>query len=439
MSTFDGFQELNSMTDTETLSFQCQEFRLIRLLLRLLSLWRPQSAGVLENYFYPFMVNILLLSAGMVRNTIQAANISDSLSIQSIYVVHDVGIWLGHILGNIYFRSRDLETNVLPEVTPLTGTRKALQRRLKFMKAAMIASLSIFTVMLCVLYVVMQFTWNEGTKRFSSDLPHIYGTLDHILYGAVIVSIVYNLGIGLALAWTMALLHVCFATRLKVLEGVYLKWTKPASEAVYFFQQVYSRPVRRSWKRISWWFSVHNVIVLAVPLYGYELAQAFNGHAYHSKHLAQFVCYLVFVLTVWLAPILMAEQIKRREKKFQERVNDFCLGLLRETAGGSCRGVRNGIGNGDGEAFVSSCANDEENGHDELDYGSYTLASRGKDLRDFLRFLKKRRLGLVSRGYSMQLNLSLVSLFTGIVSFFFKLNEHRDVTNTSRMLNITSL
>ena len=439
MSTFGGFQELNSVTHVETLTFQCKEFRLIRLLLRLLSLWRPQSAGVFESYFYPFMVNLLLLSAGLVRNTIQAASRSDLLSIQSVYVVHDMGIWLGHILGNVYFRSRDLETNVLPGVIPLTGIRKVLKRRLKFVKTAMIASLSIFTIMLCALYVGMQLTWNEGTKRFSSEVPHIYGTLDHILYGAVIMSIVYNISIGLALAWTMALLHVCFASRLKVLEGVYLKWTKPTSEAVYFFQQVYSRPVKRSWKRISWWFLVHNIIVLAVPLYGYELAQALNGHAYNSKHLAQFVCYLVFVLTVWLAPILMAEQIKRMEKKFQERVNDFCHGLLRETTDGSFQDVRNGIGNGDGEAFVSSGTNDEENDHDELNYGSYTLASRGKELRDFLRFLKKRRLGLVSRGYSMQLNLSLVSLFIGIVSFLIKLNDYSDVTNTNRMLNTTSL
>ena len=416
---------ISGSTHVEAPDFTGKEFRIIRFLLRLLSLWRPHTAGFIERFVYPFLINIVLLVTGPVRNIILVTDEFTWLSIRTIFIVHELGIWLGHILGNIYFRSRDLETNVLPAIGPLTGTRRFLKRRVIRLNAVVIISFLLFSIMLPALFIVTQLSWNQGENRFSSGFPNCHGTLNLILYVVDVLSIFPNLGIGLALSWTMALLHVCFTSQLKALEGVYLEWKKSSTDAVYFFQKEYSRPLKHSWKRISWWFLAHNIVVVAVPLYGYGLALVVSGK--DSKHLLQFICYFVFVLIIWLSPIVMAEQIKHREKKFRERVNEFSLGLLKETleAGGEAWSARNGLSSRSSETtvVVSSGSGPEEHHQNIINFKSFTLVTREKDLKDFLHFLKNRPLGLVSNWYSVQLNLSLISFIFGIVSFLFSLHR----------------
>ena len=415
----------------KTLTFTGNEFRMVRFLLRLLSLWRPCTAGFFESIIYPIFVNFTLLWSGPVRNIIIATGAPTWLSIQSIYVIHELGIWLGHILGNVYFRSRDLETSVLPEVDPLTGSKMPLKRRLKYLKICMVITLLLFSITLCTLFVVTQIINNHGNERFSSSLPFVHAPLDHILYVVVVVSIVYNLGVGLALAWTMCLLYLCFSSRLQTLEGIFLRWKRPMQDAVYFFEQRYSRPLKRSWERITWWFLAHNVIVLAVPLYGYKLAQAFDGVAYDVKHLSQFIVYLVFVFFIWLAPIALAELIQRRETQFHDAVNRFCPGLLKELAFGRSRQTP---GDGDfrqAEVAISvssdSCDEQGERCADEASQDCYTFASRGDDLRNFLRFLRNRTPSLASHGYNWQLVGSFVSIAFGVLSFFVTLHRNREM------------
>lgn len=53
----------------------------------------------------------------------------------------------------------------------------------------------------------------------------------------------------------------------------------------------------------------------------------------------------------------------------------------------------------------------------------YTFVYRGKELKSFLDFLQRRSPGLVSRGYSVQLNLSLISLLGGAIAFLIKLQS----------------
>ena len=415
----------------KTLTFTGNEFRTVRFLLRLLSLWRPCTAGFLESIIYPFLVNFILLSVGPVRNIIDARGEPTWLSIQSIYVIHEVGIWLGHILGNIYFRSRDLETNVLPEVKPLTVSKLPLECRLKYLKICMVFTLLTFSITLCTLFVVMQLVNNHGNGRFSSSFPHVHGTLDHILYAVVVLSIFYNLGVGLALAWTMGLLYLCFSSRLQTLEGIFLRWKRPMHDAVYFFEQRYSRPLKRSWERITWWFLAHNVIVLAVPLYGYKLAQAFDGVAYDVKHLSEFIVYLAFVFFIWLAPIVLAELIQRRETQFHDAINCFCPGLLKEQlAFGRSRQTPGDEDFRQDEVAISvSSDSSDEQGERCTDNASrdcYTFASRGDDLRNFLRFLRNRTPSLASHGYNWQLVSSFVSIAFGILSFFVTLHRNSE-------------
>ena len=453
------FKELSSVTShsDDALLFSSKHFRVIRIFLRLLSVWRPRSAGFLESYIYPVIVSFLLLSCGIVRNSIQATQKPTWLNIQLLYLVHEVIVWLSHILANRYFASRDLENNVLEPIKPLPGIAKCARRKLKVLNGIMIISITFFSIMLCTLFIVTDLSWNKGNERFSAALPHVHGPVDHVLYGFVLVQIVYDVGLGLALFWTLALLYCSYSARLKILENIFLKWKHSSVDAVSFFLQLYARPVKRSWKGISWWFIAHNIMALAIPLYGYELAQAVSGRAYNSKHVPQFVCYLIFVGTIWLSPIFVGELIKKRERKFLERINNISPWLLE--AQNYTLQVHSFDGNRTsplGDSGIRSRGNSEVRDsqvHSPVNAGSdfshhsrqttsldsigststegsdctpkftgYTFVCRGKELRDFLRFLKRRTPGLVSRGYSLQLNISLISLFAGVVSFLTELH-----------------
>ena len=447
--TLGDYEELRSVSSPseKVPLFGSRDFRVIRFFLRVLSVWRPQSAGFMESYVYPLTVNLLLLTAGIVRNVIQATDKPTWLSIQLLYLVHEVVVWLGHILGNRYFASRDLEMNVLKPIKPLTGIHKPLKGKLKILNAAVVISMTFVTAMLITLYVVTGIRWNKGAERFSAALPHLHGPADHILYGLVLVTIIYDLGIALALFWTLSLLYCCYAARLKALEGIFLRWKHTSVEAVSLFMQLYSRPVKYSWKRISWWFIAHNIVALAIPLYGYELAQAISGREYHSKHLPQFICYLIFIVTIWLAPIFVSEQIKQREKKFLERINNISPWLLeaennnpRVNFSDQC-GVRSLHSESGGRRIIFSSESDtprcicqrvspSSTGSNTLEnperisrFAVYTFVCRGEELRNFLRFLKQRTPGLVSRGYAFQLNLSLISLIGGAISFLTELHS----------------
>jgi hypothetical protein len=321
--------------------------------------------------------------------------------------------------------------------------------------------MTFFSIMLCTLSITTHILWHQ---QFLSQFFHVHGPVENILYGFVVIGIVYNLGVGLALFWTFALLYCSYAARLKIMENIFLKWKHSSVEAVSFFVQLYARPVKNSWKRISWWFLAHNIVTLAIPLYGYELAQAVSGRAYHSNHLPQFICYLIFIVTIWLAPTVVGELIKRRERKFMERINDISPWLLEAESHslGEVHSVRSGMhshgeqdthSHGEEDSFgdtvsdsvpllasnnndlnltlnprqtasqysIGSTSTEESDSAPTL--SEYTFASRGKELRNFLRFLKRRTPGLVSRGYSLQLNLSLIALIGGAISFLIELNS----------------
>ena len=417
-----------NLIETDTISFNSREFRVIRVLLRLLSLWRPWSAGFFESYVYPVFVNLLLLTIGALRSALQAREISTWLSVQILYIIHELVVWLGHILAIRYFASRDLETNVLRSSKPLTGFAKPLKRWLKILNVTAVTSMTCFFIMLCTLFVVLVFLWHEGAERFSSQLPHVHGLVDHILYCFILIKFFYNIGIGLALSWTLALLYACYAARLKILENIFLKWKHSSVDAVSLFMEMYARPVKRSWKRISWWFLVHNIVALALPLYGYELAQAVSGTEYHTKHLPQFICYLIFIVTIWLAPILVGELIKRRERKFMERINDICPWLV-EAENDSVQATNDSSDLSNHSSSLDYVGPTPAQKSDTgTKYAEYTFLTRGKELRNFLRFLKRRKPGLVSRGYAFQLNLSLISITFAAVSFAIQLQSHKTVS-----------
>ena len=433
-ATYPSYQSI-PLSDTDNVLFSSRVFRAIRSILRFLSLWRPQSAGFIERYVYPIFINLLLLTTGPIRNSILVTENSTWLSIQLLYIIHEVVIWLGHILGNHYFASRDLENNVIMPMNKLTGIKKPLNRRLTFVNVAVILPMTTFSIVLCTLFIVTRILWTHGEERFSAQFPNVHGLMDNILYGLVVISIVYNLGVGLALFWTLTLLYSCYAARLKILENIFLKWKHSSVEAVSLFMEMYARPVKRSWKHVSWWFLAHNIVALAIPLYGYELAEAVSGGAYSVKHLPQFICYMIYIMTIWLGPTVVGEQLKQREIKLVERMNDISPSSLEnDTVShkwkelGEFSSTSLNVLNSRNYRYQTSSIDlinslSLEISDRRSNYDKFTFASRSEELKKFMSFLKERKPGLVSRGYSFQLNLSLFSLIVGGISFLLQLHS----------------
>ena len=417
--------EIQHPSDIHT--FGSKEFCFIRTLLRLMSLWRPKSAKWLEVWFYPVIINLLLFGAGPVVDFAYGLSDYRSWSICYVYFIHDLSIWLGHILGNRYFRKRDLEDNVLAAGQNLSGSTITYGRNLGCLGWMTVLSFVVLVFLYYVVYITIHVLRWLDSNALSSNVPeNIIGTLNCFLFGIGIIFIFYSTGVGLALAWTMATLSVCLESQLKALREEYLRWVQPVAPAISFFQLKYSQVVEKSWDKIFWWFLVHNLVVFAVPLYGYELAMAIGGASYQSKRALQIVFFFFFVLTIWLAPILIAEKIKQNEENFLQKINEFCPHMRAEVDEANSR--RQDLesqplvpSSSQGESLNHGSSNVDE--QSQIPEDNYTLITRGDDFEKFLKFLENRRTGLVPLGYTWQLNISKISIFVGIITFFIKFNE----------------
>lgn len=102
-------------TDDGTQFLLSQELFVFRWALRILSLWCPTTACFAERLFYPALVNLLLLYIILFDFYMLATGGWRSLDIY-VYLAIDGGMYSSHLFGLFYFRSRDLETNLLHEI-----------------------------------------------------------------------------------------------------------------------------------------------------------------------------------------------------------------------------------------------------------------------------------------------------------------------------------
>ena len=91
-------------------------------------------------------------------------------------------MWLGHLLGDVYFRKRDLEENLLHQVEQLSKSVTPLKRKLKYFKISILVSFLLFFVTLSALYVRIRLNCKQGSKRFSSNVLYVHSTLDHVFF-----------------------------------------------------------------------------------------------------------------------------------------------------------------------------------------------------------------------------------------------------------------
>ena len=358
-----------------------QELFVFRWTLRFLSLWRPTRACFAERFFYPALVNLLLLLIITSDFYMLAKGAGKSLDIY-VFLAIDGGMYLSHLFGLLYFRSRDLESNLLGiGLNDRLATK--LRTRLKRLKLGVL-----FSYMLLVVLVLLFFNttaWLKGRFQCNSSFKFLHGFASHFVCFLNYPTNVYGVGNSLALSWTMCLLQQICCVRLKQLHKNYLTWTGTAEEAICHHLENYSRKVKKSCGELKIWFVAHNLIlIIATPFLCTDIIDGFKAIAIRKSnrvHAGLSVGFLVYTIVIWVAPLYFAEQLQNHDENLCTRVNEFCPRRSQEA-----------------------------------ESGPYTFNSRS-EVNKFLSYLKNRKSGFLMGSYSFQLKLSMLSVFLAIFAF----------------------
>ena len=362
-----------------------QELFVFRWTLRFLSLWRPTRACFAERFFYPALVNLLLLLIITSDFYMLAKGAGKSLDIY-VFLAIDGGMYLSHLFGLLYFRSRDLESNLLGiGLNDRLATK--LRTRLKRLKLGVL-----FSYMLLVVLVLLFFNttaWLKGRFQCNSSFKFLHGFASHFVCFLNYPTNVYGVGNSLALSWTMCLLQQICCVRLKQLHKNYLRWTGTAEEAIYDHLENYSRKVKKSCGELKIWFVAHNLIlIIATPFLCTDIIDGFKAiKKSNAVSTGLSVGYLVYTIVIWAAPLYFAEQLQNHDENLCTRVNEFCPRRFQEL---------------------------ERELHAQA--GPYTFNSRS-EVNKFLSYLKNRKSGFLMGSYSFQLKLSMLSVFLAIFAF----------------------
>lgn len=371
--------------------FQCEELRVLRIILRLLSLWCPTTACFLEKYVYPLVVNFLLLliiasvvnmMAGGAWNKVDAY----------LYLAIDLSMYLSHVFGLLYFRSRDLEENML-NFSLDEGLAKEFRKALRRLKYGIILTYP-FTVVLVLLFFNTN-VWLLGRFQCNSSFKFLKGFLNHFVCFLNYPTNIYGVGNSLTLSWMMCLFQqICFA-RLQYLHRKYVRWTESAEDAIYDYMTNYSRRVKNSCAHLERWFVTHNIIlIVAIPFLFYDIVKSFEGITRkNAVHTSLFLGYLVYTVIIWVAPLYFAELLQIHDEEFCSKVNEFCPRTFQE--------------------LEPELQDQLANGCHQIPYIFHSRTEVGK----FLTYLGTRKSGFLIGSYSFQFKLSIVSIVLALMSF----------------------
>ena len=384
-----------------------QELFVFRLTLRILSLWCPTTACFAERLFYPALVQLLLLLIIVADSYMLATGAWKSLDIY-VYLAIDGGMYSSHLFGLLYFRSRDLETNLLGEISLNDRLATRLRKKLKRLKVGIILSY-LFLVILVLLFFNTE-VWLHGRFQCNSSLKFLHGFASHLVCYLNYPTNIYGVGNSLALSWTMCLLQQICYVRLKQLHKKYLCWTRTAEEAVYDHLKNYSRKIKKSCGKLKVWFVAHNIILIfATPFLCTDIIDGFKTiRKSNAVHNGLFLGFLVYTIVIWVAPLYFAEQLQNHDERLCTRVNEFCPGTLDEE-------LERDLSNSPDAANPNQVCN-------------YTLHSR-TEVSKFLSYLKNRKSGFLMGSYSFQLKLSMLSVFLAIFAFATRTINENNSTN----------
>ena len=162
--------------DGNNFRLDSQELFVFRLTLRILSLWCPTTACFAERLFYPALVNLPLLLIIVSDFCMLAENDWKSLDIY-VYLAIDGGMYSSHLFGLFYFRSRDLEENLLNEIRLNDMLATRLRKKLRRLKIGII--LSYLSMVVLVLLFFNSDEWLQG--QCNSSLTFLHGFASHFV------------------------------------------------------------------------------------------------------------------------------------------------------------------------------------------------------------------------------------------------------------------
>ena len=420
------------------LSLDSNELSVFRWTLRFLSLWSPREASLAERVFYPLVVNVLLLIviASDIYGLVKGTESWKSLEPYVFFAI-DLGMYLSHLFGVTYFRSRDLEINMIDlEVNP--AFMEELRKKLRRLTIGII--ISYLMLVATVLLFFNTETWTHGHFLCKSSFRFLHRVTSQFVCMLNYPTNIYGVGNSLAISWKMCLFQQICCARLQQARANYLRWTQSTEEAICSHLDDYSRKVKKSCSHLAKWFLAHNLIlIIATPVLFADIIKEFREIPRSNAfiHPSLFVGFLIYTVVIWVAPLYFAELLQVHDETFCSAVNEFCPGTLREELQREQR-----VLGGNGNREVGENGNRElgENGNRELDENEnrelgenenrelgenenrelgeneFTFQSR-TEVNKFLSYLNNRKTGFLMGSYSFQLKLAMLSIFLAVLSF----------------------
>ena len=373
-----------------------KELFVFRWTLRLLSLWSPTSACFAERVFYPALVNILLLllTASDLYQTFEYGLEKDILAYVNLAMW--VEMYLSHLFGMLYFKSRDLEDNML-NVNLNVRCFSKFRKKLRRLTLCIILSYLFFVVYSFVFFYFSTKLYYHGRFQCNIDVKFLKGFANRFICFLTQLTGIYRTGTLWALSWTMCLFQQTCSARLEQLSQDYLSWTRSTEEAVYDHLTNYSRKVKTSCERLKLWFVTQNLIlIIATPFLFIGMIKSFKEiHSNNAVIICLYQVFSVFDIVIWWVPLYFAEQLQIHDEDLCTRVNEFCPGTIEEL-----------------EEELRAQPSNPINPSQQC----YTFQSRA-EVNKFLLYFKNRKSGFLIGSYSFQLKMSMFSVFLAMIAF----------------------
>ena len=391
------------------LAVDSKQLRYFRRILRLCGFWHPVEASFTERIIYPLIINMLLLTVlglevyGIIIHFLyhKTATKDQYLLSTSTSIARYIWAWLGHILILKYFKKRNLERKLLD-----LEIKDQLKREAKLMVRGLtfILTASLIQAVLCssVSFVAGEYLsyplcWITDIERSHENNTTTIGYTKNItFYKALIyltsISNLYLVPIVFCITWLMYLLNKTSHIRLLQLRNEYMTWKMSTEDAVFRHYTFYTKNIESNCKELKLLFVGFNLLMIIItPQHFYLCVEI--GKTKGPIDLAVFVYFLVMYLTVWIAVLYLAESLRKQEERFCNEINNFCP-----------------------QYFALHGEGDES---DDC-YALRTFRSR-REVIKLVSYLKNRKSGFLLGFYSFQLQLTMVSIYIGLLMFVLKL------------------
>lgn len=297
------------------LRLHSKELLVFRWTLRFLSLWSPTTASLAERVFYPLFVNVLLLIVITLDIYVLVKVRQSWKSLEGyVFLAIDLGMYSSHLFGVAYFRSRDLEDNMIDLEVDLAFMEE-LRKKLRRLTIGIIISFLLLVATVLLFFNIE--TWTHGHFRCNSSFSFLHGDASHFVCMLNYPTNIYGVGNSLAISWTMCLFQQICCARLQQVADIYLRWNQSTEEAIYSHLKDYSRKVKETCSRLAKWFVAHNLIlIIATPVVFADIIKEFKAAELYT---------LVYLLVFWSTLLSFGLRLCISRNYFKSTMKNFAL------------------------------------------------------------------------------------------------------------------